>query len=102
MKIANEKKRPAANAARRYSEVAEASGSFTAGALETIWGSELQQILLDHLLALSMPKHPFGDLEAGELRAGLLNPQKNPSYARAGRPLSGFAQEPGDIRDSHH
>lgn len=66
---------------RRYTEVAEASGIFRSGALSTIWGTHLQQILLDHLLALSMPQHPSRNWSWAQFV--LVHPQENPSYARA-------------------
>jgi hypothetical protein len=64
----------------RYKTVGEQSGVFAEGALEEIIGTELQQIWLDHLLALSMLQHPSGEWEWA--RFILVYPSRNPSFAR--------------------
>jgi len=66
----------------RYLEVATESGVFAPGAAEKIVGTELQQIWLDHLLALSMPLHPSE--EWTWVRFVLVHPDANPSFLRAG------------------
>jgi hypothetical protein len=43
---------------QRYLEITERSGAFTARATAALVGTDLQQIWLDHLLALSMLQHP--------------------------------------------
>lgn len=64
----------------RYTKVAEASGIFKPDALSKIWGTGLQQILLDHLLTLSMLQHPSQTW--GWAKFVLVHPLENPSYAR--------------------
>lgn len=66
----------------RYRNVARESGVFAPGATEKIIGTELQQIWLDHLLALSMPLHPSE--EWTWVRFVLVHPNGNPSFRRAG------------------
>jgi hypothetical protein len=63
-----------------YKTVGKQSGVFTEGALEEIIGTELQQIWLDHLLALSMLQHPSGEWEWTKFV--LVHPSRNPSFAR--------------------
>lgn len=65
----------------RYKEVMRESGVFAPGALDKILGTNLQQIWLDHLLALSMLQHPSGQWVW--VKFVLVHPQLNPSYARA-------------------
>ena len=50
-------------------------------AMESILGTELQQIWLDHLLTVSMPLHGSGTWEWAKFV--LVQSEKNPSYARA-------------------
>jgi len=64
----------------RYSEVARRSGVFLDDAIAAFLGSDLQQIWLDHLLALSMKQHSAGWKWAGFV---LVHPLGNPSYASA-------------------
>lgn len=65
----------------RYAEVTEKSGVFASDALDRIVGTELQQIWLDHLLALSMP---FTDPNSWAwVKFVLVHPAGNPSYAKA-------------------
>jgi hypothetical protein len=74
-------KTPSDERRERYTEVALASGLFTEPTIERILGTDLQQIWLDHLLALSMTQHPSKEwLWAG---FALVHPAQNPSYARA-------------------
>ena len=76
----------------RYSLVSERSGAFLPGAVDAIVGTELQQIWLDHLLALSMtqdesePWHWTG--------FALVHPARNPSYARAMERYCKFLRQP--------
>lgn len=63
---------------RRYSMVAHSSGIFVHNAIDKIIGTDLQQIWLDHLLALSLlqekpPKWVWAKFV-------LIHPAKNPSY----------------------
>ncbi|MDA3950800.1 MAG: hypothetical protein PF508_16455 [Spirochaeta sp.] len=64
----------------RYRTVADASGMFANGSQEAIIGTELQQIWLDHLLALSMPQHPSGEWAWAKFI--LVYPSRNPSFAQ--------------------
>lgn len=76
----------------RYSLVSERSGAFLPGAVDAIRDTELQQIWLDHLLALSMmqdesePWHWTG--------FALVHPALNPSYARATERYRKFLRQP--------
>jgi hypothetical protein len=66
----------------RYAKVTARSGALSTETLETILGTDLQQLWLDHLLALSMLQHPSGVWKwAGFV---LVHPARNTSYARAG------------------
>ncbi|MHB8860058.1 MAG: PGN_0703 family putative restriction endonuclease [Thermoleophilia bacterium] len=64
----------------RYAEVTSKSDVFVPAALDKILGTRLQQIWLDHLLALSMVQHPSGQWEWAKFV--LVHPRLNPSYAR--------------------
>jgi len=65
----------------RYRAVTEASGVFRSGAIDEIIGTKLQQIWLDHLLALSMPQT---DADRWTwVRFVLVHPARNPSFAGA-------------------
>lgn len=66
---------------RRYEMVADNSGVFRPGAAGRILGSPLQQIWLDHLLALSMLQHTTRPWTW--TRFLLVHPEKNPSFERA-------------------
>lgn len=66
---------------KRYAQVTDESGIMSRQAMETILGTELQQIWLNHLLAVSMPLHD--SRQWSWARFVLVHPQKNPSYARA-------------------
>lgn len=63
----------------RYAEVTSESGIMSRPAVESILGTELQQIWLDHLLAVSMPLHASGRWTWAKFV--LVHPQKNSSYA---------------------
>jgi hypothetical protein len=71
--------KPAALA--RYVEVTERSGAFVDGWRALLIGTDLQQIWLDHLLALSMLQHPTGIWSWA--RFVLVYPSENPSFGRA-------------------
>jgi hypothetical protein len=62
----------------RYRAVADQSGVFIGGAQEAVIGTELQQIWLDHLLALSMLQH--GSAEWTWARFVVVYPSRNPSF----------------------
>jgi hypothetical protein len=73
--------RPSSERLERYRCVTSASGIMPSDRLNQIIGTDLQQIWLDHLLAVSMPLnivHPWG--WAGFV---LVHPAGNPSYAHA-------------------
>jgi hypothetical protein len=65
----------------RYKLVTERSGIFISGALDALVGTPLQQIWLDHLLALSMLQHTPQTWTWAKFV--LVHPEGNPSYARA-------------------
>lgn len=65
----------------RYKLVTERSGVFKPGALDALVGTPLQQIWLDHLLALSMLQHTPQTWTWAKFV--LVHPEGNPSYARA-------------------
>ena len=73
--------RPSEERIKRYSEVTRESGVMSQHAMESILGTDLQQIWLDHLLAESMPLHASGAWAWAKFV--LVHPEKNPSYARA-------------------
>ncbi|MEZ5206678.1 MAG: hypothetical protein R2690_06790 [Acidimicrobiales bacterium] len=63
----------------RYRQVAERSSVFVDGAIDAIVGEPLQQIWLDHLLALAMVQHPSGTWRWA--RFVVVHPGANPSFA---------------------
>lgn len=69
----------------RYVEIAEQSGAFTRQWPKAVLGTELQQIWLDHLLALSMT---LAGKEWEWARFLLVYPSGNTSFARAGERYS--------------
>jgi hypothetical protein len=73
--------RPGDERIRRYAEVTTESGIMSQETMESIPGTELQQIWLDHLLALSMLQHPSN--EWAWAKFVLVHPERNPSYERA-------------------
>lgn len=65
----------------RYKEVTSKSGVMSLETMDTILGNDLQQIWLDHLLALSMPQEPSHKWKwVGFV---LVHPEQNSSYASA-------------------
>jgi hypothetical protein len=65
----------------RYRLVSERSGIFRDGAVDRIIGTDLQQIWLDHLLALSLVQEP--DPLWSWSAFVLIHPAGNPSFARS-------------------
>ena len=63
----------------RYRQVTERSGVFVDGAIDAIVGEPLQQVWLDHLLALAMLQHPSGTWQWA--RFVVVHPGANPSFA---------------------
>jgi hypothetical protein len=70
---------PERNRLPHYKQVAEGSNAFKAGWQETILGTKLQQIWLDHLLALSMKQSG----EWGKVKFVLVYPSGNVAFAEA-------------------
>jgi hypothetical protein len=66
---------------RRYRQVADESGVFLDGAVDRIVGTPLQQIWLDHLLALSMLQDT--EEEWGFVSFVLVHPSGNTSFEQA-------------------
>ena len=76
----------------RYQRVTLESGVFAPGALDALVGTRLQQIWLDHLLALSMLQHT--PQQWSWAKFVLVHPANNPSYARAAAAYSGLLADP--------
>jgi len=74
-------KTPSENRLRRYTKIGAESKMISEASIKTILGTDLQQIWLDHLLALSMIIHPSRKWSWSKFV--LIHPVKNPSYARA-------------------
>lgn len=74
-------KAPRDDRLRHYKEVTDKSGIFTPEAFCTVLGTDLQQIWLDHLLALSMLQHTSHAWSW--VKFVLVHPAGNVSYARA-------------------
>jgi hypothetical protein len=89
---------PSDDRRRRYTKVARESGLFTESAIEQIMGTDLQQIWLDHLLALSMTQHPSKKWSWAGF--ALVHPARNPSYARACERYKKTLRDPTSIRIS--
>ena len=64
---------------KQYRKVSAESGVIDNNTVTTILDTELQQIWLDHLLALSMPQHPSN--EWAWAKFVLVYPSRNPSFA---------------------
>jgi len=64
----------------RYAEVTQKSGLFASDTLDRIVGTKIQQIWLDHLLALSMPITDSNHW--AWVKFVLVHPAGNPSYAK--------------------
>lgn len=72
---------PSTQRLQRYREVAARSGAFKPGATEALAGGPLQQIWLDHLLALSLLQDDASQRRWAKFV--LVHPAENPSFARA-------------------
>jgi hypothetical protein len=90
-----EAKHASASRIERYRYVSERSGAFLPGAVDAILGTELQQIWLDHLLALSMTQDESEPWDWTGFT--LVHPAKNPSYARAMERYRMFLRQPDDL-----
>lgn len=98
-------KRPSArnpHAVRRYEEqteflvsIAEESGVFNTGWQDQVLTTDLRQIWRDHLLALSMRRHP--QHWTAQTRYVLLHPERNVSFRAATHAYSALLV---DLRDS--
>lgn len=90
-------KSPSDDRRRRYAAVTSESGIMSLETVEEkILGTQLQQIWLDHLLALSMLQHPSDKWKwAGFV---LVHPAKNPSYARAMERYRALLMDASSIR----
>lgn len=82
----------------RYTKVARESGLFTESAIDQIMGTDLQQIWLDHLLALSMTQDPSKKWSWAGF--ALVHPAQNPSYARACERYKSLLQDTASIQVS--
>lgn len=90
-----EAKRASDSRIARYRLVSERSGAFLPGAVDAIVGTELQQIWLDHLLALSMTQD---DSKSWHWTGfALVHPARNPSYARAMERYRKLLRQPDDL-----
>ena len=76
---AKPEKPPSPERLRRYVDVTRRSGVFVAEAVDRIVGTDLQQVWLDHLLALSMLQHRSGRWTWA--RYVVVHPARNPSFA---------------------
>jgi hypothetical protein len=74
-------KRPTDERRKRYELIANDSKQFNPEVATKILGTDLQQIWLGHLLALSMKLHPSRRWKQAWFV--LVHPERNPSYARA-------------------
>jgi hypothetical protein len=74
-------KPPSSDRLRRYTDVSREDGDIPMSKFHEIIGTDLQQIWLDHLLALSMTQHRSRKWSWAGF--ALVHPAKNPSYARA-------------------
>ncbi len=72
---------PSPQRLERYRQVSAKSGAFREGAIEQIVGTDLQQIWLDHLLALSLLQDADGPWSWAKFV--LVHPARNPSHAKA-------------------
>ena len=85
--------KPTKEALKHYESVSMKSGVFKSMALREIVGTDLQQIWLDHLLALSMLQHPSG--KWGWAKFVIVRPAQNPSYALASSRYGGLLTDQG-------
>jgi hypothetical protein len=89
-------KAPSDHRRRRYAEVSAKSGLLSPESIEAIIGTELQQIWLDHLLALSMTQEQ--SQKWAWTGFALIHPEKNPSYARATKRYRSLLSNPASVR----
>jgi hypothetical protein len=89
---AKPEKAPRAEALARYTEITERSGAFLPGWQARVLGTDLQQIWLDHLLALSMLLHRSGRWTWA--RFVLVYPAANPSFAGAAVRYAALLRDP--------
>jgi len=85
-------KPPAEKRLRRYEYVTRESRVFVPEALDALVGTHLQEIWLDHLLALSMLQHVPRRWTWAKFV--LVHPAENPSYARAAAAYSQLLVDP--------
>ena len=91
-------KAPNDDRCRRYAEVTSRSAVMSPEAMVTILGTDLQQLWLDHLLALSMPQHTSRTWSWAGF--ALVHPARNPSYARAAERYRALLERAATIRVS--
>ena len=72
---------PSDDRCKRYAEVTERSGVISLESMKSILCTDLQQIWLDHLLALSMLQDTSRQWTWASF--AIVHPAKNPSYARS-------------------
>lgn len=89
-------KAPSDDRRGRYTEVSLKAGIITLSAIQKIIGTNLQQIWLDHLLALSMTQHESGKWSWAGF--ALVHPGRNPSYARAMDRYKSLLRDAGSVR----
>jgi hypothetical protein len=77
----NRRQPPKPSRLPRYREITETSGIFGPGAIDTVNGTELIHIWLDHLLVLSMLQHPNHAWRWGRLV--VVHPAGNTDFADA-------------------
>ncbi len=77
----NRRQPPKSSRLPRYREITDRSGSFKAGALDAVNGTELIHIWLDHLLVLSMLQHESRAWRWGRLV--VVHPAGNTDFADA-------------------
>lgn len=87
---------PNADRLRRYADVTKSSGVMSSQSMSSIIGTDLQQLWLDHLLALSILQH----VSAGWTWAGfaLVHPAKNLSFTRAAKRYGSLLEKAAPIR----
>jgi hypothetical protein len=91
-------KRPSDERLHRYSEVTASSGMMARNSLDTIVGTDLQQIWLDHLLAVSMLLHESGRWAWAGF--ALVYPGSNPSYAGVAERYRAHLVKPASVHVS--
>lgn len=87
---------PSESRKARYEYVSDLSEAFLPGAIESFLGSDLQQMWLDHLLALSMTLDVRSDWAWSGF--ALVHPGENPSYARSAERYRRLLRKPEAFR----